>query len=695
MRERERERDGGADHETYITYMKRQSKLKKHTRWGVFGSVCLCMVLSLLYAVCTFLRLTSSMDYAVEDRFYQESKTPDEQIVVVGITAEDVKRFPAWPWDREALARAIRQMSSDPQRKPAAIGIDMVLSAETNSEWDAELTEACREAGNVVTACRALYDTRAFANGADRAGRQTAESILRPYEQLAAVTFQGHTNVVCDRDGVVRRHLWHVQEKRGGALCSLTERLYQLYCGYHGLEETFAPSLTNDFWYLEYTAHPGAYLTYSLSDICDGNFDPSDLAGRIVLIGSYLVEEGESYATSIDKAQRMYNVEYQANVLDAMLNQRDMITVDDTMQMIVLFVLVTILSYVLFHTSILSGLCLYMAVSIISIVAAGALKDAGYVVHPLWIPAQMSVSMVLALIIHYIHAQEGQRRMLSLFRRYLDPVILDDLLNTNSASSWSNKGGRHADIAVLFVDIRGFTALSERIAPEGVVDILNKYLTMTSTCVQQNNGTVDKFVGDCTMAVWGAVRPCKDAVWQACKAAMDMVGQMDKLSDEVEQAYGCKLAYGVGVHYGDAIVGNIGSEMRMDYTAIGDVVNTASRIEAMAPAGKVYVSGKVRELLGDRVTVGQQVGRITLKGKSVPVDIYEIKELHAMVNMLQNQFTQEIMPTCIGLPDASGRKNAERFPNISSNAKIAFSIKELREDMSALADTMSRISGKW
>ena len=228
--------------------------------------------------------------------------------------------------------------------------------------------------------------------------------------------------------------------------------------------------------------------------------------------------------------------------------------------------------------------------------------------------------------------------MLNLFRRYLDPTILEDLLNGNSTSDWSNENGRHADIAVLFVDIRGFTALSERIAPEGVVDILNKYLTMTSSCVQQNNGTVDKFVGDCTMAVWGAVRPCKDAVWQACKAAMDMVGQMDKLSDEVEQAYGCKL--------------------------------------------------------GDRVTVGQQVGRITLKGKSVPVDIYEIRELHAMVNILQNQFSQNVMPACVGLPDASGMKNREKFLNLSQKTNVVFSIKEIREDISELKKRKKRADEK-
>ena len=675
-------------------YMKRQSNLGKYDRLSVFRSVCVCIVLSLLYAGCTSLGLTSSVDCAVEDRFYQESGVPDERIVVVGITADDMQLFPTWPWDRDPLVQAVRQLNDDPKQKPAAIGIDMVLSSETNGEWDAELAQVCCETGNVVVACRALYDTRAFAAGANRAGSQTAENVLRPYKQLAAATFQGHNNIICDGDGIVRRHLWRVQEERGNEVCSLAEQIYRLYCGYQKVDESFTPSLINNFWYLEYTAHPGAYLTYTLSDIYDGNFDPADLAGRIVLIGSYLAEDGESYATSIDKVQRMYNVEYQANVLDAMLNHRDMAAVSDTVQATVLVFLIAIFSYFLFHISVFPGLCLYTMASIISVLMAGVLKDAGYALHPLWLPMQMSVSMLLALIIHYVRAWEGQRRMLNLFRRYLDPTILEDLLNGNSTSDWSNENGRHADIAVLFVDIRGFTALSERIAPEGVVDILNKYLTMTSSCVQQNNGTVDKFVGDCTMAVWGAVRPCKDAVWQACKAAMDMVGQMDKLSDEVEQAYGCKLAYGVGVHYGDAIIGNIGSEMRMDYTAIGDVVNTASRIEAMAPAGKVYVSGRGRELLGDRVTVGQQVGRITLKGKSVPVDIYEIRELHAMVNILQNQFSQNVMPACVGLPDASGMKNREKFLNLSQKTNVVFSIKEIREDISELKKRKKRTDEK-
>ena len=353
--------------------MNRQSNLGKYDRLSVFRSVCVCVVLSLLYAGCTSLGLTSPVDCAVEDRFYQESGVPDERIVVVGITADDMQLFPTWPWDREPLVQAVRQLNDDPKQKPAAIGIDMVLSSETDGEWDAELAQVCCETGNVVVACRALYDTRAFAAGANRTGSQTAENVLRPYKQLAAATFQGHNNIICDGDGIVRRHLWRVQEERGNAVCSLAEQIYRLYCGYHKVDESFTPSLINNFWYLEYTAHPGAYLTYTLSDIYDGNFDPADLAGRIVLIGSYLAEDGESYATSIDKVQRMYNVEYQANVLDAMLNHRDMAAVSDTVQATVLVFLIAILSYFLFHISVFPGLCLYTVASIISVLMVGRL----------------------------------------------------------------------------------------------------------------------------------------------------------------------------------------------------------------------------------------------------------------------------------------------------------------------------------
>ena len=658
--------------------MKRRRYLKNYYRWGVLRILCLCVGLSLLCSVLAYLRVASSLDYALEDRLYQKADTPSDQIVVVGITAEDMERFAAWQWDRNTLAQAIRQINSDSQNRPAAIGIDMLLSAEMNVEGDVALAEACREAGNVVTASYALYDTQEFSKSADRIkGTMTAESVLRPYDQLADATVQGHTNVICDRDGVARRHLWRVKDAESGELSSMAEQLYRLYCEYHGTSEQFVPPLSGEFWYVEYTAKPGAYFTYSLSDICDGNFDASELAGRIVLIGAYLPET-VSYITSIDKTHQMYSVEYQANVLNAMLNGSDMRGISDLAQVLVLFAITILVSFLLLRSPVISGLYTYAGAVVIDIVVAFILKGCGYMIHPLWTPLQMTSAMILSLSVNYIYAKEGQNELYDLCRRYIDPGILNELLKIDTASGVSGNAGKHADIAVLFVDIRSFTSLTERIAPEGVVDILNRYLAMTSACVQQNDGIVDKFVGDSTMAMWGGVRACEDAVWKACKAGMDMVAQMEELSSKVEQEYGCKLAYGVGIHYGEAIIGNIGSERRMDYTAIGDVVNTAARIESIAPAGKVYVSARVREMLGDRVAAGKPVGSILLKGKQEPIELYEIKELYVAVHSFQNFFPEEVAPSSSTQPETSGKKNDDISPYAALNAKLGRSLNSLR-----------------
>ena len=128
------------------------------------------------------------------------------------------------------------------------------------------------------------------------------------------------------------------------------------------------------------------------------------------------------------------------------------------------------------------------------------------------------------------------------------------------------------DIAVLFVDVRGFTTMSERLKPETVVHILNRYLTMASDCVEKNKGTLDKFVGDAMMAFWGAPLLQEDAVFNAVKTAVDIIEGAKRVSDELKDEIGEELRVGVGVHFGPAIVGNMGAEKHMDYTDRKSVV---------------------------------------------------------------------------------------------------------------------------
>ena len=184
-------------------------------------------------------------------------------------------------------------------------------------------------------------------------------------------------------------------------------------------------------------------------------------------------------------------------------------------------------------------------------------------------------------------------------------------------------GGERRHIAVLFVDIRGFTTMSEVLKPEEVVEILNEYLSLTTQSIFNNKGTLDKFVGDATMAVFNAPLDLDDYIYRAVKTAWDMKAGSEALAEKFEKRFGRSVAFGIGVNCGDAVVGNIGCEFRMDYTAIGDTVNTAARLESNAKRGQILISQEVYDNVKDRVEV-TPIGELPLKGKEVGVFIYQV-----------------------------------------------------------------------
>ena len=150
---------------------------------------------------------------------------------------------------------------------------------------------------------------------------------------------------------------------------------------------------------------------------------------------------------------------------------------------------------------------------------------------------------------------------------------------------------------------------------------------MAGDCVERNKGTLDKFVGDAAMAFWGAPLPSDDPAYHAARAALEMISGAQTLSEALKNEIGEELQVGVGIHFGPAVVGNMGSEHRMDYTAIGDTVNTASRLEANAPGGKVYISRAVADALGSRARVTSLGGSVRLKGKAEGFEVLTLDAL--------------------------------------------------------------------
>lgn len=223
-------------------------------------------------------------------------------------------------------------------------------------------------------------------------------------------------------------------------------------------------------------------------------------------------------------------------------------------------------------------------------------------------------------------AEMQRRRVMETFSRYMEPAVVEVLLRDGVTDE--DFRGKSTEVAVLFVDIRGFTSLSEQLETEKVVEILNRFLTLTSSAIQSNGGTLDKFIGDCTMAFWGAPLPCEDKAYRACRAAMDMMEQARDFGAYARGIYGQDVAFSVGIHMGTAVVGSFGAPDRKDYTAIGDTVNTASRLESIAPPGEIYISKEVADHLGARAEVTSLGRDIRLKGKKEGFEVLVLNKLY-------------------------------------------------------------------
>ena len=204
------------------------------------------------------------------------------------------------------------------------------------------------------------------------------------------------------------------------------------------------------------------------------------------------------------------------------------------------------------------------------------------------------------------------------------PQVVDKLTKGNDFEI--KLGGEKRDVAVLFVDIRGFTPMSENLQPEQVVQILNEYLSLTTESIFKHNGMLDKFIGDATMAVFNAPFDLEDYLYEAVATAWDIKSGSEKLEKKLMEQFGRTVSFGIGVNCGDAVVGNIGCEFRMDYTAIGDTVNTAARLESRAKPGQILISEKLYKALEDRIEA-EEVGEMELKGKSNKIMVYSVTSI--------------------------------------------------------------------
>jgi len=236
---------------------------------------------------------------------------------------------------------------------------------------------------------------------------------------------------------------------------------------------------------------------------------------------------------------------------------------------------------------------------------------------------QATIGIENAKLVERIREEARKRAVLS---RYFSPNIVEKIVQHRGDLTL---GGEKVAATVLFADIRGFTSFSENRATEAVVEFLNDFLTKMTRIIFEKGGTLDKYMGDGLMAIFGAPFRLNDASFWAVQAAIEMQAAMAMHTPEWERRFGFTGRLGIGINTGEVISGNIGSSDRMDYTVIGDSVNLAARLQAMAVRGDIVISEYTYADVKERVLV-EAMGPVQVKGKTKEVEIFRITGLEGV-----------------------------------------------------------------
>ena len=365
------------------------------------------------------------VDRWTQDRLFQHAGVPSGDIVIIGIDDAAFDLFgPYNTWDRNIMASALEALAADPEKLPAAVAVDVLYAGETGAQADARLARAAEALGCVVTASMAEFGDRITWEGGVATALESGVvlGIERPFDALRDVTVQGHINAMVDSDGVLRHALLNIPDG-DEALPSMAVQTARLFLEQRGETLTLPAAKAMEHIYVPFTGEPGAYYDgISIAALCSGQVPPGLWAGKIVLIGAWAPSLQDAYFTSIDQGKQMNGVEFQANVIQSLLEGTGKSEASDPPQLIVLF-LICIAALALFlHLSVGPGGILALCLAALGMGLSLLLYRLGWVTHPLWLPVGVLLMYLVALAEHYVRAAR-ERRALALEKERLSTEL--------------------------------------------------------------------------------------------------------------------------------------------------------------------------------------------------------------------------------------------------------------------------------
>ncbi len=648
------------------------------------GVMSVCTGLALVVAA---VRLLAPVPIEVLDRKLLDFRylvrgplAPTPEVVIVAIDEASLAEVGRWPWPRGRLAALVDRLHA---AGATTIGLDIVLDQPATSidrttlesalaadphrtaselrqalgdelDEDAQLAAAFRRAGTVVLASffefggrpapalesRALPEmTLMLAGGATLAtarALQSATTVRGPIPALvAAAAGSGHINFTPDPDGLYRRIPTGI--RAGDRLVpAFALELLRVHLGAATAAATITPAGVTairiadrelpvdgagQLW-LDFLGPPGTIPRVGAADVLAGRVAAETLAGRIALVGFTAMgfDEVPTPFTAVSPG-----VELQATVLDNVLQGQPLrrpwwLVPAEAAAVIVLGVLVG--AAIRWLPGVWGALAAAALALGYLVATQGLFTSGGLALGGIYLVGGIVLCTLGGAVYRSVVEEGEKRKVRHAFQHYVNPEIAELIAREPGRL---RLGGERRPVTVLFSDIRGFTGMAERLPPETLGELLNQYLEAMTDVVFAHGGLLDKYIGDAVMAFWGAPADAPDHAVRCCHAALDMRAALERLNLRWHEAGLPQIQIRIGINTGDAVVGNFGSSRRFSYTAVGDDVNLASRLEQLNEAygTGVLVSAWTRRAIGDEF-VCREIDHTRVKGRAERVTVYEL-----------------------------------------------------------------------
>ncbi len=372
---------------------------------------------------------------------------------------------------------------------------------------------------------------------------------------------------------------------------------------------------------INYPGPPGAFPTYSAADVLTGRLPAGALKDKIALVGATAVGIYDLRVTPFSGVSP--GIEIQAAILDNILRE-DYLRMPGGRLPVLLTVAVlgTILGLALTRLAAAWSFALMLFLALAYTAVNYCLFANGWQLELFYPLAEIAGVYTGVTMLQFLAEERERLRLKKAFQSYVAPSVVEEIIRHPESL---RLGGERREITVLFCDIRGFTSLAETLEPEELVEVLHDFLNPMSEIIVSHGGTLDKYMGDAIMALFGAPLPMADHAVRACRAALEMTATLRRLDREWEARGRPRLRIGVGLNTGVAAVGNMGSDRLFDYTAVGDNVNLASRLEGLNKyyGTDILVSAYTAQALAGKFIL-QEVDLVRVKGKKQPLEILEL-----------------------------------------------------------------------